>query len=806
MSKNSSISLTCLSVVIAIYSFGLPAIAVAQEESTAEELTEEIIVTARRREENLQEVPISIEAFTGEEMFIRGMERIDNVVSQTPNVFVVGQSTGGAGFSMRGIPDVGFFLDDIWQQSQWRLKDRSVLEIENIELLRGPQGTLFGRDTTGGAIKVYTRKPAEEFGGRVIATVGSYDRFDISANIDIPVHETLLTKLTLSREKRDGYVDSVIVDRSYGEIEDELVRGDLLWKPTEKLETRLILEHSKQRTTHTAVSTVLFDPDPPGPGPAFGRPIHPRQYYEILGFQYDDQSHASGFPGGDLGEFETKTDIDQDHGVVTEMQAATLNIQYDFSDTLSIRSLTGWRDTENAQMGDFDTSEFDYFEQSDVHWEDGWTQEFQLSGTNFGGSVNWVAGVFLWDTEARRRSFRWVLADIARNDFRTIARSPFCNNPAFPNPGRQCPPGRNRDQLEGQQEEGYAVFGEFTFDVTDTLSVTFGARYHDEDNETWSEDTSLSSLQQGDLEVGTRLNPGDSAAMERLPKTGSISASFDKTTLRVAIANQFTDDFMAYASYSEGFNAGGAEVVTDVDADGNNFTRILPFSPENIESIEIGFRSDWLDGRLRVNGTYFWTDWKNMIGRIQVTGQFTGLPVGASASQNVAESEAEGLELSVDGQVTDNFSFNFGLGVLDTKYTKILEGVRSIELGQPFGQSPELQYNIGAQWNQPLTWTGGELTLRLDYSWTDEYIRTRDPDLQIGTFVPGRPFEQDSFGILNARLVWTNAKGNLELSAYGTNLTDEFYLNGGFSPLPLGKDYASIGRPREAGVSAKFSF
>ena len=172
-------------------------IALAQQAGAGQ--LEELVVTARRREESLQEVPISIVALTGAEMELRSIQRVEDIVTSTPNVMVsAGPSTAFNQFAMRGIPRAGFFVDDVWQQSTVQVSQRSTLELERFEVLRGPQGTLYGRDTTGGAIRLYTKRPAEEFGVRAGATVGSYARLDLSLFADLPISDTLKSKLSVS--------------------------------------------------------------------------------------------------------------------------------------------------------------------------------------------------------------------------------------------------------------------------------------------------------------------------------------------------------------------------------------------------------------------------------------------------------------------------------------------------------------------------------------------------------------------------------------------------------------------------------
>jgi len=188
---------------------------------------EEIVVTARRREENLQEVPVAITAFSAEELELRSIENVEDLQVLLPNVDIRGNGTSGGNqgnMAIRGIPGVARYIDGIaLSGNQGSLEN--VVELERIEVLRGPQGTYFGKNAIGGAIQYVTQKPQEEFGARIKATLGEFNRTDIVANVDIPLSDTVLTKVTAASLNRDGYVDSVTIDESYGEIDNTIVRA-----------------------------------------------------------------------------------------------------------------------------------------------------------------------------------------------------------------------------------------------------------------------------------------------------------------------------------------------------------------------------------------------------------------------------------------------------------------------------------------------------------------------------------------------------------------------------------------------------
>src|SRR5690606_5206644 len=212
--------------------------AVAQSGASA--ALEEVIVTSRRREENLQDVPASVVGLSAEDIEVRGMQRIEDLSVTIPNVSLLGGSFGvnQASFTMRGIPRVSTFVDGIWQATTSGLLLRNLVDIERIEVLRGPQGTLFGRDSTGGAIRIVTRRPAEEFGVRGSATIGSHDRRDLQLAVDVPVTDTFRTKWSVANLYRDGFVKSITIDRNYGSLENEIARGDLVWEPTDRFSAR----------------------------------------------------------------------------------------------------------------------------------------------------------------------------------------------------------------------------------------------------------------------------------------------------------------------------------------------------------------------------------------------------------------------------------------------------------------------------------------------------------------------------------------------------------------------------------------
>lgn len=797
-------------VIFALTATGLPVGTQAQEDRGASAL-EEIVVTARRREENLQDVPVSIQAFSGIELQIRGLERVEDVVAAAPNVMVSGgPSTAFNQFAMRGIPRAGFFVDDVWQQSTLSVSQRSVMELERVEILRGPQGTLYGRDTTGGAIRLYTRRPADEFGVRATATVGKYNRRDLSLHADMPISDTLKSKVSFSSAQRDGYVNSIIINRAYGDIDDRQIRGDLLWTPNEKFQARLTVEDNQFEGTQANVTLQIFDPGAPGVDAGFIDPqgrslfwVPNSQYYQLVGLQYDCKSHVMNCPGGEVGDLENKS-VSEGPGILIDLQNYNLKLDYDITENISVSSLSHYHEQESWDYNNFTAADILYFSQGSSRLRDGWTQEIQFNGSH--GKFEWLLGGYAWEENEFQHFQRWALWEFVNGTydfFNDVFLTPECQSFFTPVgfasgliPCIQVPP--SQDSMTSSTEKGYAIFGEVTYDLTNTLALTVGARYHDQKNtnrtELFAPGTARRSDIPGQMPVG---DPYLSAGQE-----GLRINKFNQDTYRLALTKNFSDTVMMYAGFSQGFNAGGISRVQIFDLDNNVINFDFPFEPEQLDNYEIGLRSDWMDQTLRLNVTAFFTQWDQIQLSGTVTNPFTGIVLPTFVITNAASAEAKGAEIEITYLPSEHWQFDLDVGILDTKYTDIAEG-SELNLSSNFGMAPELQYSAGAQWNGKLP-NGGGVVLRLDYMWTDGYNRTYVPG-DCSCRYSGDEFEQASFGLLNARILFRLAE-QWEVAFFGTNITDERYTDAGFMSPLLQVDDGTIGRPREWGMTVRYEF
>jgi len=716
----------------------------------ASAVLEEIVVTARRREESLQRVPISVIAFSGEDLQVRGVDNIERLNLLVPNVSINGGAIFGVTGSeilIRGIPGVAIYQDGVIQDGAPGIL-RNVVELERVEVLRGPQGTLFGKNSSGGAIQYITTRPAEEFGARFNATFGEYNRADIIANVDVPLGDTVLTKFTGAILTRDGYVESQTIDRAYGEVDNRILRADLVWQPTDAVRARFIAGYSEIDTNGQARVVDSIQPitcPPAAPPPPPPPMTNPRCFVPPYGGTgYDQASQA--YPG----EYKTNSDF-AGTGWLQETSYFTANIEWDLSDTLTLVSITGWREYDYNTYTDIDASNIPppatLFEMSIYQTKEQFSQEFQLRGGS--DRLSWTAGLYYLDTD-------------------DIGRTKRYQGPGGP------------DGINESQREAWAVFAEGTYTLTERLELTLGLRYSEED------------LVAQPL-TPTNPPPARGTFTRDVAGTPSLStlpvASFDAVTPRIALQMQVNDNVMTYVSYAQGFSAGGINTREDPNLPNNG---LIPFDEETLDSLEFGIRTNLLDGRLRFNASLFTSVWEDIIIREELVPQrFT--------RRNVGEAEAKGLEIEGIWAATESLRLNYAVAWLDTAYTDLgpprvppLE----VTLDSPFLFAPETSYSIGLQYDAGLG-TGGTLSTRLDYGWQDDYVTANGASNQI---------IEDSYGLLSARLTYTPADGNWDIALFGTNLTDEYYQTGGFFiPTPLFMEQFTVGRPREIGLTIRFS-
>jgi iron complex outermembrane receptor protein len=791
---------------------------------------EEILVTAQRRETNLQSTPISIQAFTAEELETGGIQAGRDLGIMVPNL-VANPQGGGVGapqFYIRGLPGVGIYIDGIWQSSYGFLES-NFTEVERVEVLRGPQGTLFGRNTNGGAINITTRAPADEFGARMNFEVGEYNRRNATFAVDLPLSESFKTKWMVSSLKNDGFLQSRTVPRALGGQDDQLFRFDALWEPTETFSLRFTANDEDKTSTEprivrfTNLNNVRYvqynvlagNPD------FVNIPGFVAQNWGLPSNAFTPETHQPGYAGGELGEWETRSDT-PDNGIRRDLRYYTMTLNWDITDNLTLESITSSWELNRRQSVDFDGSEFTVTTDEARWLDNNFTQEFHLTGSNFNDRVNWLAGLYTLEEETKNRTYRWPMLDFPRagttapglNTFRADVAA-YLNSwwiaagrPTLQGGGIAANPPAFIDNLTENESEQKAFFGEVTIGLTEKLDMTLGVRITDDD---------ATSTIYNPTDGFIPPRPGDEPRGDIYAgtvRTINVAPDFGRnTTNKFALQYQLNDDIMLYGSWGEGFteaNIQNANLPTIVGACPNVALVQTPvrLAREIITNREVGMRSDWLEGTLRFNATYFDATWGGMRVNNLPLDPCTGAPSPNPYLSSEGAGAADGFEFEVVYAATDRLRLNIGLGLIDTEYSA--RGFYSPVTGgiapnSPFAYAPDNSASIGVQYELPLS-SGGRWQFNGNYGWSDKYVRDaasqRTPLDANGNFI-----YEPAYGVLNARAMYEPAEANWAATVWGTNLTDELYVNGGFDTRNVwGYDFSVIGRPREVGVSVDVRF
>jgi iron complex outermembrane receptor protein len=818
---------------------------------------EEIVVTATRREQNLQDVPLAVQAFTGEMLIARGIENVEGLKAVVPNLVVAGNLAGSdtANFTIRGIPNVGTYIDGIWQVSNNGLLQREFVDLERVEVLRGPQGTLYGRDSTGGAIRLYTKAPAKEFGGTVDMSIGNLDRRDVKGLVDIPITDKLRTRFTVGSYQHGGYITSLTSGAKSGEFNDQIGRADMVWEPGDRVSLRFNWQSDRVVDTQARVNTFIDPQIAWNSGMQMGL----SDAYDIAsGGHWNCYYVCSGYPGGLVGKWEGRQDITVPSRQFLDQQSLDLKIQ--MTDKIKFEYLAGHTHNDSRQYNDWDAAQFNFYIDYFLTDLDLTSHEFQLSGGN--DRFTWVGGLYHWNQTSRTRNPAYSMADWVEvnapgspgaypnytaqfNYHSQVLPNAACQKtpaqrgitswqpgidagyvPAFaagldvnsvngwPYPCGFVPPGDwvwilgggarppAGDRLNGDEISGDAIFGEVDVKLAKKFDLVLGYRYHQQtdDQYAFDLDAGIAAGITAPKPPGPNLEFTQGGIYDGIRSSApGQHVSFNADTYRASFSWHLTDDVMLYVGYTEGFNSGGLAVYTDSLGQVQS-----AYDPELIKNHEIGIRSDFANHRVRLNATYFTTDWigiqllATVTDRAPPHSQLTEL-----VPQNAASALADGEEVELSWAVTNNFVVQANLGWLNTKYTDSTSP--AVTLNTEFAQAPDQTYDLGFQHTAHLR-GGGTLVSRLDDVYTGAYWRSATPSLRQNAYGVPRDKESGDFWRLDAQVAFTPRDAKYTLTLWGTNLTDVYDLNSGFLHNIWQFDFATASRPREVGASFRINF
>lgn len=810
MGKNTeSRRLIAAAVMIALGGTG-PA-AMAQDASGPKAGLEEIVVTAQRRSENLQAVPIAITVITATDIEQRSIQNVGEALTFAPNVSrASGPSTGDDGFFFfRGLgqvdnsanvePGVGVYVDDVYLG---RIQGASfdVIDVSRIEILRGPQGTLFGRNTIGGAVSVHTRDPGDEFTGNVRLIGGDRNRFDAMASVDLPITEDFGAMVSLFSRNQDGWVDNVVTGDSYGDREDIGGRVKFVWDATQDLKLSLAADWNEGKGTSLPTALLATKPAmfPIGPGgalvPFFGSPL-------LVPFPADtnDQIDRRPFDGKGYGSIDPELD--------TTRGGVSLHVDWWGDQPVKLRSITAYRELDQTANTDLDGTTYSFYDFTFGVDQNQFSQELQLYGDLFGERLKWLVGGYYYQEELLNASVAGVGTNTG-GGFRPppgpgLPPIPFFN-PANPLDGRALKFLSNLNQ----DTTSYAAFTQVEFNFTDRLTGLVGLRYTHDEKEMWLDNASdnrdgvFSPLCVLPFPPGSRIcaAPGDFfwTASSRPGSEADIAGlntrfkeTWSKTTPRVGLNFQATDEVMLYASYAEGFKAGGFQGRA---TPGNTSPA---FDPETVDSYELGIKSQLLDNRVRFNAAVFFMEYADA--QMLISELINGTP--QFVTRNAGDSDIRGLEAEMSARITEHFDVYASMGYIDQEYTRLDPGAAAfnIDLGDSLPNTPGQTFSAGAQYVWVLG-DSGDLALRADYRWQDA----------VSFQAANNPNDiQESYGLLDVRATWTSPSDTFMVAGFVRNLTDEDYFMSMSDQRFGGALGVSLGNPapgRDWGIEVGYRF
>ena len=775
-----------------VATFGIePAAAAAASGSPAQ--LEEVVVTAQKREQSLQDVGISGTAFTAEQIASMSLKNIGDALSFAPNIQRgYGPSGSQDGFFFfRGVgqqdvlvvvdPGVAVYIDDVYLG---RLQGASfdVLDIQRIELLRGPQGTLFGRNTIGGAVSVHTTDPGEEFAVKGRVTAGSRNRFDANFATDIPLTDTLRANASVYTKQQDGWVTNVD-GTTFGDIHNQGGRLKLLWEARDDLTLRLTGDYTDSNGTPTpqiltAVNSNLLD------GP-LGVPLPTDLAADIIADPFAGRANISARP--------TLTGQRGGVSLIADWDTGPVNL----------KSISAWRSMKQDSWTDLDGGPYSVYDTQFTYDQDQFSQEFQLSGNAFDDRLTALLGAYYFGEDVT--GFTNIC--IGTTGVPTFLPLPPASDPGIYLPG---PPAVRNDgrcfSLASQiflDVDAFAGFGNFEFRFTDRLTGLFGLRYTSETkNQDYNTATnnldavysrlySLSSVvKQSPFALPGQFQYDVSPNNPNLAIPYQYKKTWTDWSPKIGVNYAVTDSTLLYASWSTGFKSGG---FGGRNTPGAPF---MPYDPEEIQTWEAGIKTEVLDHRLRVNGAAFFSRYDNV--QLLVLADVQGT-ANLFITANGGDSQIYGIELEAQARPIDNLDLSLGVGYLQNKWTKLSGDAIDIPEGGVLAQTPDWTVNATARYTFMLAELG-ELTVGGGYNYRSDFY-----------FDAENRAKQDAYGVLDLRATYQPAfsgkSGDFTFSVYGLNvLQKEYFYTKANNLAALGTETGVPAPGSEWGVEVTYDF
>ncbi len=790
---------------------------IQQANAQANLALEEILVTSRKVEEGLQNAPIAVSAFTGTELENRGAIDVTDIASAAPNVhFQTGGSTSGmsaaptvfirgigqSDFNVNNDPAVGMNIDGIYLgRMVGSLTD--LLDLERAEVLRGPQGTLFGRNSIGGAINLITKKPDPDapLSGDLSVAFGERNYQFIKGAVNIPLSDNTAARVSAFMRERDGFVDAVQYDDLELGGEDVWgVRAALRIDASDNFTIDLAADVSERSDPPAAVVPIQLGNVSANPGS--GNVSGDNRSSFPSGFRFNTglpHYGAAPLPPPNAAFISPDTVTCSNQALVNTSTNCYGNAHILGTDAVNsvwvdksgnkivpkqmldvsglsavltwdtgigvLTSTTSYRDMEASFNNDNDFTPFIIFHNlNDEFTQDQFSQEIQLAGS-LSDKLGFLAGLYYFEEEA---------------DQRVSLVAPLLPPAGAPPARATLPFFQTVDR--GVENTSQAIYGQLIYDLTDAVHLTTGLRYTENEK-----DVALSIFR------GNEASPW-------FTREGSDSLEADETNVLINLSWDVSDNVMLYGQYSDGFRDGGWPVRFPGLPAGLPPLDDVEFGPETVDSFELGLKSTLLDGALRFNAALFTTNYEDM--QIEFSDPTLN---GAPNTSNIGESSISGLEAEINWVVSDNLRFDLSLGLLDAELDSIVGGSviagadntrTTITTDNILPYTPDVQLALGMNHSFDLN-AGAYVRTRVDWIYTDDQFYTIENSI--------RNF-QESYSVVNANITYVSSGDKWELMLGVKNLTDEEYFTTSRTQADSSSVFGSIARPREVYVQARYRF
>lgn len=690
---------------------------------------EEVIVTAQKRAERIQDVPMSVSALSGDAIEQKNMLSVTDLQTFVPGLrtpqadvsktFISIRGVGNRKFDIGASGSVGVFIDEVYLP-RFSGADIGLVDLERVEVLKGPQGTIFGRNTAAGAISIWARRPTAVQEGYLELGAGNQDSYLARGALSGALNDKLSARLTLGQQQEGGFQTNTLTgandDRS-----STVGRLGLAYDASDTMAIFASVQHTNREQEALLQKSIAMTSGGGAIFPTLGSPF----------LQATANDDFRKYP------------ITHDGGVDADSLLASLRIEKDFG-RVQLVATTGYQEGDAAITADFDANDADvgrtYFEE---HYKN-FSQEIRLAGDS------WLGGIYYYRDEAYSDyQFRWLNASL----------------PALfaPEVSDNSPIDINTTSL--------AAFGEYTVSITPALAIIVGGRYStDEIDFTLAATTSA---------PGVPPTPFDYSY--------SDTKRWQSFNPKLSLTYQFADDVLGYATYSEGYKAGGVQFTAAIEPVARQI-----FDPEELSSYEVGIKSELLNNTLRLNASAFYYDYKDLqVQRVDLT-LSGGLPVAFTS--NAAKSEIYGFEFDMNWAPLEDLQIGLSYAYLDAQYKDFIAPGGEDFSGNSLPVSPDHTVMSSIDYRVSLD-AGWSLSLGTDWIWLSEFNFDADND----------PFTLEGNYLLgNAQATLVSPGGHWTLSSFASNLTDEAYYS---DMTPRGNEViAAPAQGRRYGLRVKYSF